>query len=131
MIGDIFCCGEDLGARKIRIVVGFVLAGGLYIISKYGSIDPVGDERALSEMAAAFWAQLPRAGTKQIPIYGYHLGVFYDVDENGIIIGDWPQVGTLWLPYIDAFLMPGGNLPPDRAHLRLLCLPGGTMIPLE
>lgn len=122
MIGEIFRCGEDMGMRKIRIIVGLVLGGDLYTFKKCGCLDPVGDERALSELAEQFWASFPRQGIEEIPIFGWQLGMPFEMDDDGNILGDWPQVGTLILPYSDAFLMSGGDLPEDRRHLHMMNL---------
>jgi hypothetical protein len=63
----------------------------------------------------------------KVPLFAYHFGAPYEVDEDENILGDWKPVGEMILRFDDVFLIfANGSLPPEKDHLLLIKYPEPT-----
>jgi hypothetical protein len=107
---------------KIRMIVGYVIGNQFLHSIRLGAITSVVDEcqdwkGELLRAARRTYEAIPTVGDLLLPVYGYHLGLPVEFDDEGEPVGDWPKLGELRLPYQDKILMPEGKLPEQYTHL--------------
>lgn len=120
---------EDLTVPryKARLCIGFEIKGlPCYIMEKYGLIqsrsceapmdyDVVGE---LRKIVMKSYAEIRQRNIYTHTLHAWEFGVGVldedgEPDELGAV-----EVGTLTLQITDVFVMPGGQLPSEKAHLR-------------
>jgi hypothetical protein len=112
------------GTTKYRLCVGYAIGEHLYCMKKLSMIDSQPDvvhpTPGNIDICRRAYVKIDATGELVLPVYGYDLGEPHEYDDDGELIGDWPQLGTMTISYRDKFLMPGGKLPEGYTHLRQL-----------
>ena len=124
---EVFQDNSTVPRYKVRLCVGFELKGvPCYIMEKYGLIqnrlfkefadyDVVGE---LRKIIMKSYAEIRQRNIYTHTLHTWEFGVGA-LDEDGEPdAAGAVEVGTLTLHIADVFVMPGGRLPPEKAHLR-------------
>ena len=126
---DIFLEDATIPRYKARLCVGFEIKGlPCYVMEKHGIIlspplfydgltgyDVVGE---LRKIVMRSYAEIRQRNIHTSTLHTCEFGVGV-VDEDGKPDeAGAVEIGTLTLHITDVFAMPGGRLPPEKAHLR-------------